>query len=442
MLTHYVENIVTHTGKVPYPAVEQPAGLQSLLELNTDGVSLSGKVDCVNLEVSGSVTLGNDRGDATDVKGSIAQTELLVFPYPRSSNNTYNLTLVDPSEFPCTDGDISMYGGGQNCSAVYAGLIGAGKDCQSNLAASGFPSELAALCKVSCDACPGRETFSKIIMFLPSVNNNPTADPDEPVKILTSASKFSILTEVGSLTKGSITVGFGSIDIEADVTTVGGGQLAAAGTMTVNGLTQVRGDSYLGGAIIAYYSFSSVAAYGTFTEEVPASEATKVVLLSEASVDKSSSIKSQFDPNIVEVTCPFGMYNADGSPCEEGQRIITIPDSTEDTEKQVMIIHYIYGSVNEVNQVHMHGSTSGEIESHPDNAIAPGRVGYLSVYNNLVKTTSIVLAQVANPGVGGIVVVQAVTMMSVDGGFTITVRNVDNVNAMQTTYTVSYVIFL
>ena len=107
-----------------------------------------------------------------------------------------------------------------------------------------------------------------------------------------------------------------------------------------------------------------------------------------------------------------------------------------------MIIHYIYGSVNEVNQVHMHGSTSGEIESHPDNAIAPGRVGYLSVYNNLVKTTSIVLAQVANPGVGGIVVVQAVTMMSVDGGFTITVRNVDNVNAMQTTYTVSYVIFL
>ena len=67
---------------------------------------------------------------------------------------------------------------------------------------------------------------------------------------------------------------------------------------------------------------------------------------------------------------------------------------------------------------------------------------FISVYNSLVKTTSIVLAQVSNTGVGGTVVVQAVTVMTVDGGFTITVRNIDPDNDMTTTFKVSYVLFL
>jgi hypothetical protein len=64
------------------------------------------------------------------------------------------------------------------------------------------------------------------------------------------------------------------------------------------------------------------------------------------------------------------------------------------------------------------------------------------VYNSLVTTSSIVLAQISNPGVGGVLVLHAVTTMTVNGGFTVAVRNVDPVNSMLTTYKVSYVIFL
>ena len=119
-----------------------------------------------------------------------------------------------------------------------------------------------------------------------------------------------------------------------------------------------------------------------------------------------------------------------------------IPDTNVSVSTELMVVHYIFGATNEVNQVYMEGSTSGEIQSHPDNRIVADGVSYLSVYNTLVTTSSIVLAQVANPGVGGIVAVQAVTLMTVDGGFTVTVRNLDRVNDMQTTYTVSYIVFL
>jgi len=261
--------------------------------------------------------------------------------------------------------------------------------------------------------------------------------------VLTSVSASSILTQVGALVGGSIVEGFGSITTNQDISTTSGGQILAAGTLSASGPVEIRGNSYLGGVIIEYYSFSSIAPLGVFTENLGI-VSTQAKLVSLSGGDKTTSLRGVFDPTIlesVEPTCP-SYLNADGTVCVRGQRDIVIPDMQPDDEnKEVMVIHYDYGVVNEVNQVYMSG-TSGEIESHPDQLIRAGRASFISVYNTLVKTTSIVLAQVSNTGVGGVVVVHAVTMMTVDGGFTITVRNIDLENDMTTTYKVSYVLFL
>ena len=63
--------------------------------------------------------------------------------------------------------------------------------------------------------------------------------------------------------------------------------MISAGIMTVQGQTEVRGSSYLGGVIIDYYSFSSVALFGTFAEQVPMRAATSRVVLLKDSGDNS-----------------------------------------------------------------------------------------------------------------------------------------------------------
>ena len=350
--------------------------------------------------------------------------------------------MTDPPLIPCADQDVTQYNLG-DCQATLAYVSLAGRGCFSNLVSYGIPQLLSELCPVTCNTCPDASASSHTIQFLPTVNNNPIANSENAKKILTSTSASSLLTQVDTLTSGSIVEGFGSIRTTEDIITTSGGRITAAGTLTVSGSVDIRGDSYLGGQIIEFYSFSSVAPLGVFTQSVGI-DSSQAKLVSLSGGDKTTSLRGTFDPAIlesVEPTCP-SYLNADGTVCVRGQRDIVIPDVLpDDTNKELMVIHYDYGIVNEVNIVYMSG-TSGEIESHPDQLIRAGRSSYISVYNTLVKTTSIVLAQVSNTGVGGIVAVQAVTMMTVDGGFTITVRNIDPDNDMTTTYKVSYVLFL
>ena len=164
------------------------------------------------------VILGNDRGDGTLILGSIQQDYVMVKPYALTSNNTYNLTLVDPPEYVCVDSDITPYGLG-DCGYVHTFITGIGFDCAD--AISGLPDTLRELCRVTCGTCPARSSNNRRIRLLPSLNNNPLADPLEPVKILTSVSNNSILTRMATLVEGSINTGFGSIVIDAQITTTG-----------------------------------------------------------------------------------------------------------------------------------------------------------------------------------------------------------------------------
>ena len=426
----------------PYPEVDVPDDASTLLEIRNTGVRLTGTVSSMNLEVSASSTLGADVEDPALIAGSLSNLNLVVKPTWQVSNNTYNLTMTDPPRMPCADQDVTQYSMG-DCQATLAYITQAGHGCFSNLNSYGISQLLSELCPLTCNVCPDASDSSHTIQFLPSVNNNPIASDENAAKVLTSVSTSSILMEVGTLTTGSIVEGFGSITTNEDIMTMSGGRITAAGTLSASGAVDIRGNSYLGGEIIEFYSFSSVAPLGVFTESVGI-DASRVKLVSMSGSDKTTSLRGTFDPAILEIvepTCP-SYLNADGTVCVRGQRDIVVPDVLPDGEnKEVMVIQYDYGIVNEVNQVYMSG-TSGEIQSHPDQLIRAGRASYISVYNTLVKTTSIVLAQVSNTGVGGIVAVHAVTMMTVDGGFTITVRNIDPDHDMTTTYKVSYILFL
>jgi hypothetical protein len=441
-LAHHAAAFQDSVVSPPYPAVEVPDDASALLEVSNAGVKLTGTVSSRNLDVSASSTLGADIEDPTLITGSLTNLDLVVKPTWQVSNYTYNLTMTDPPRIPCIDQDVTQYNMG-DCQGTLAYISQSGQDCFSNLNSYGISQLLSDLCPLTCDTCPDASDSSRTIRFLPSVNNNPIANAENAAKVLTSVSASSILTQVGALVGGSIVEGFGSITTNQDISTTSGGQILAAGTLSASGPVEIRGNSYLGGVIIEYYSFSSIAPLGVFTENLGI-VSTQAKLVSLSGGDKTTSLRGVFDPTIlesVEPTCP-SYLNADGTVCVRGQRDIVIPDMQPDDEnKEVMVIHYDYGVVNEVNQVYMSG-TSGEIESHPDQLIRAGRASFISVYNTLVKTTSIVLAQVSNTGVGGVVVVHAVTMMTVDGGFTITVRNIDLENDMTTTYKVSYVLFL
>ena len=441
-LVHHTAAFADSVVSPPYPEVDVPDDASALLEVSNTGVRLTGTVSSMNLDASASSTLGDGIEDPTLLIGHLSNLNVVVKPTWQVSNNTYNLTMTDPPLIPCADQDVTQYNLG-DCQATLAYVSLAGRGCFSNLVSYGIPQLLSELCPVTCNTCPDASASSHTIQFLPTVNNNPIANSENAKKILTSTSASSLLTQVDTLTSGSIVEGFGSIRTTEDIITTSGGRITAAGTLTVSGSVDIRGDSYLGGQIIEFYSFSSVAPLGVFTQSVGI-DSSQAKLVSLSGGDKTTSLRGTFDPAIlesVEPTCP-SYLNADGTVCVRGQRDIVIPDVLpDDTNKELMVIHYDYGIVNEVNIVYMSG-TSGEIESHPDQLIRAGRSSYISVYNTLVKTTSIVLAQVSNTGVGGIVAVQAVTMMTVDGGFTITVRNIDPDNDMTTTYKVSYVLFL
>ena len=442
-LGHHTTAFPAGVTSPPYPAVDVPASASALMEVSNVGVKLTGAVSSRNLEVSASSTLGADADDPTLITGSLTNLDLLVKPTWQLNNHTYNLTMTDPPLMPCIDEDVTQYNMG-DCAATLAYISQAGLTCSSNLNGYGIAQLLSVLCPFTCNTCPSAAASSRTMQFLPSVNNNPIASGSgNAAKVLTSVSASSILTQVGTLVGGTIVEGFGSITTDQDITTTSGGQILAAGALSASGTVEIRGDSFLGGVIIQFFSFSSIAPLGVFTEDLGiVSDQAKLVSLSGG--DKTTSLRGVFDPAIlesVEPTCP-SYLNADGTVCIRGQRDIVVPDMQPDlTNKEVMVIHYDYGVVNIVNQVYMTG-TSGEIESHPDQLVLAGRASYISVYNTLVKTTSIVLAQVSNTGVGGVVVVHAVTMMTVDGGFTITVRNIDPINDMTTTYKVSYILFL
>ena len=66
------------------------------------------------------------------------------------------------------------------------------------------------------------------------------AFPNEAGTVLTSASSFSSLQEVGALSKGSIVQGFGSITTANDISTTGSGKITASGALVARSSVQVN----------------------------------------------------------------------------------------------------------------------------------------------------------------------------------------------------------
>jgi hypothetical protein len=414
---------------------------QTMLEVSHSTVTLTGEATSDILNISDSSVLGSVTGDPISFRGSLALTSIVAIPRPQIANATYNISVTDPVSQVCVDQNMTRFGMG-NCTAILDYIGRSGKTCLSTLNNIGIQGSLAQFCPVTCVSCPDKSTSSQTILFLPRASSSSDDSVFMSSEVLTSVGTKSDLTDVGSVASGSIVQGFGSISTNASIATIGQGQITAAGVFTVAGPLIAQDSVYLGGQVIQFLSFSSVAALGSFSEDVELSASrSKLVLISGA--DKRTTLRGIFDAAITESTeptCPLYL-NADGSICVLGQRDIVIPDTFPSIRKSLLVISHNYGSVNDVNQVYVAG-TSGEIESHPGQLVQAGHASYLSVYNSLVTTSSIVLAQISNPGVGGVLVLHAVTTMTVNGGFTVAVRNVDPVNSMLTTYKVSYVIFL
>jgi hypothetical protein len=414
---------------------------QTMLEVSQSRVTLTGEATSDILNISDSSVLGSTAGDPMAFRGSLALTSIVAIPRPQIVNATYNISVTDPVSQVCVDQNMTRFGMG-NCTAILDYIGRSGKTCLSTLTNIGIPGSLAQFCPMTCVSCPDKSTSSQTILFLPRQSSS----SDDPVfispEVLTSVSATSALTDVGSVASGSIVQGFGSISTSTPVATVGQGYITAAGVITVAGPLIAQDSIYLGGQVIQFLSFSSVAARGAFSGYVELSASrSKLALISGS--DKRTTLRGNFDAAITESTeptCPFYL-NADGSICVLGQRDIVIPDILPSIRKSLLVISHNYGSVNDVNQVYMAG-TCGEIESHPGQLVQAGHASYLSVYNSLVTTSSIVLAQISNPGVGGIILLHAVTTMTMNGGFTVAVRNIDPVNTMLTTYKVSYVVFV
>jgi hypothetical protein len=254
-----------------------------------------------------------------------------------------------------------------------------------------------------------------------------SARPTGGGRVLTRLSTQSTLTEVATLTQGSIVSGFGSIETDQTINTTcvipstrsQCGQIIASGNLTVQSLMSTQGTTFLGSALIT----TAIQPVGEFTEnvEVDAGNAVKI----QSSINqKSTAISGHFDP----------MSGASPS----GTRLITLPDVHRDLECEcdglcgptqncgpgsALVLYRAEVQADEVGSAYL-DATTGVIESFIT-LMNPGDAVFINMNNNQLTTESIVVATISEFGSGGIVVVHAVTIMSMtDGSCVFSIKNI------------------
>lgn len=265
-------------------------------------------------------------------------------------------------------------------------------------------------------------TMPQVITF-PDTSARPTGGG----RVLTRLSTQSKLTEVATLTQGSIVRGFGSIQTDQTINTTcvvpstrsGCGQIIASGNLTVQSLMSTQGTTYLGSALIT----TAIHPVGEFTQNVEV-EAGNAVKVKSGINQKSTAVSGHFDP----------MSGASPS----GTRVITLPDMHRNLECEcsglcaptqrcgpgnALVLYRAEVQADEVGSAYI-DATTGEIESFIT-LMNPGDAVFINMNNNQLTTKSIVVATISEFGSGGIVVVHAVTVMTMtDGSCVFSIKNI------------------
>ena len=254
-----------------------------------------------------------------------------------------------------------------------------------------------------------------------------SARPAGGGRVLTRLSTQSMLNEVATLTQGSIVSGFGSIETDQTINTTcvvpatrsQCGGIIASGNLTVQSLMYTQGTTFLGSALIT----TAIQPVGEFTENVDVDPGNAIKIQSGIN-QKSTAISGHFDP----------MSGASPS----GTRLITLPDMYRDLECEcdgicgptsncgpgsALVLYRAEVQADEVGSAYL-DATTGVIKSFIT-LMNPGDAVFINMNNNQVTTESIVVATISEFGSGGIVVVQAVTIMSMtDGSCVFSIKNI------------------
>lgn len=262
-------------------------------------------------------------------------------------------------------------------------------------------------------------------------------------RVLTRLSTQSTLTEVATLTQGSIVAGFGSIVTDETINTTclvpstrsSCGEIIASGNLTVQSLTSTQGTTYLGSALIT----TAIQPVGEFTDDVEVDAGNSLIIQSSIN-QKTTAISGHFDP----------MSGATPS----GTRVITVPDvfrdlscscnglcsPTEDCGPgSALVLYRAEVQADEVGSAYL-DATTGVIESFIT-LMNPGDAVFINMNNNQLTTESIVVATISEFGSGGIVVVHAVTIMTMtDGSCVFSIKNIGQ-DSMVGHFKIAFVIF-
>lgn len=241
--------------------------------------------------------------------------------------------------------------------------------------------------------------------------------PDETGTVLTNTSSFSTLTAVGALSSGSIVPGFGTIVTTNNIETVGAGTITSGGMFTAMGDFVANGDVYLGDE-----ETDEIIIRGTVVSDITFAP-NRGLAFENAAKDKSTTLTARFNPTTTD------------SPA--GERAITIPDVP--SGGTLHVVTKGAGKVSNVGVITMH-VTAGLIESYSVslNAMAEEQ---LSLNNELIQPTSVVVATIADFGSGGTVFVFAVKVADAGGSCAFIIRNIHNSAQMTSTYKVGFAIF-
>jgi len=279
------------------------------------------------------------------------------------------------------------------------------------------------------------------VITFPDTSTRPTGGGN----ILTALSTSSSLTEVATLTQGSIVSGFGSISTEQTINTTclistGSlcGEIISSGNMTVQSLTSTQQSTLLGSAVVT----TSIEPVGTFAANVEVEQGNALRIQSAINL-KTTAVSGQFDP--LSLASPIG------------DREIVLPDIYRDLTPEcvcdgvcegnpplqcgpgyALVLHREEVTADEVGGAYI-DATAGVIQSFIT-LLNPGDLAFISMHNSQLTTDSIVIATISEFGSGGVVVVHAVTIMEqTDGVCVITIRNIGQ-DSMVGNFKVSFVI--
>jgi hypothetical protein len=279
------------------------------------------------------------------------------------------------------------------------------------------------------------------VLTFPDTSSRPAGGGN----VLTGLSTQSTLTEVATLSIGSIARGFGTITTDQPINTTclvasqssSCGQIITSGNMTAKSLAMTQQRTYLGSATVT----TAIEPVGVFSADVNVASGYSVRVQS-AINQKTTAIKGRFDP--LSLASPIG------------DRDIALPDIYRDLScncngmcvgnpplycgpGRALVLHRGEVRADEVGGAYV-DATTGTIQSFIT-LLNPGALDFISMHNSQLTIDSIVVATISEFGQGGIVVVHAVTIMAQTNGVcVITVRNI-GLSSMNGRYKLSFVIF-